>query len=154
MAGIVRTFLFKLVLENAIEMEEKAYNFYENAISKVEDPEPKQILRDLASQELKHRLKLEEVQREVSLGRFQVTENESAETIDTIAADWPEIGSEATSQEILEIALSKEQYAYSFYTILRDKSTIKTVKEIFDALALEEKKHVDWVSAEIGKEEG
>jgi rubrerythrin len=152
MAGPVRTFLFKLVLENAIEAEEKAYNFYEHRISRVQDAEVQELLKRLASIELKHRLKLEEVQRESSLGRLEVSHPETAARLENINRDWPEIGPESTVREVLEAALKKEQDAFSFYTTLQHNAPVRSVKEIFAALASEEKSHVDWITGRLAKE--
>ena len=152
MAGPVRTFLFKLVLENALEAEEKAYNFYERHISGVQDVEVQDLLKRLASIELKHRLKLEEVQRESSLGRLEVSNPETAAQLENINRDWPKIGPESTVREVLETALKKEQDAFAFYTTLQHNAPIRSVKEIFAALANEEKSHADWITARLAKE--
>lgn len=151
MAGIIKNFLLRIVLENAIEAEEKAYDFYEKAIPKVADDEGKQLLRSLASEELKHRLKLEESQREGNLGRLTVETTASANTIDSIAAEWPPITPDSSVQDILETALQKEKQAFAFYSALRDNASLKEIKLIFDGLAAEEKRHIDWISNELAK---
>jgi rubrerythrin len=153
MAGIVRTFLLKLVLEQAIEAEEKAYLFYEHAIGKVKQEEAQELLKSLASAELRHRLTLEETQREGDLGRLQVSEDETVQTIEAISEEWPEITTDTSVDELLEIALTKEKNAVAFYTGLRDNTVLKSLREVFDTLANEEKKHVRWIEREQGKGE-
>ncbi len=149
MAGIIKNFMLKIILENAIEAEEKAYDFYEKAIPTTAEEKAKELLRNLAGEELKHRLKLEETQREGNLGKLTVEKPDTVKTIETFADEWPLITPDTTSQEILEIALEKEKRAYSFYSILRDHASLKAIKQIFDGLAAEERRHIDWVSTEL-----
>ena len=63
MAGIVRKMLLKLVVEDAILREESSYRFYESALEVVPGEEEQRLLRSLCAGELRHRLKLEELQR-------------------------------------------------------------------------------------------
>lgn len=87
------------------------------------------------------------------MGRFQVTEQDHVDTIEQISIEWPPITGGSSTRDLLEIALEKEKYATAFYALLRDKSSIKTIKETFDVLASEEKRHVDWVSNELASTE-
>ncbi len=49
--------------------------------------------------------------------------------------------------EILEFAITKEKEAVSFYTDLRDKESIQSLKETFRELAQEEAKHVKMLTS-------
>ena len=63
MAGLGRKVLLKLVLEDAIIREESSYRFYESALDRVSGREEQELLKKLCAEELRHRLKLEELQR-------------------------------------------------------------------------------------------
>jgi len=53
----------KFVLEDAIAFEEKAYRFYQKALSMTVVDESSHLLKRLLAAELGHRLKLEEIQK-------------------------------------------------------------------------------------------
>jgi rubrerythrin len=79
---MVRRFLLRLILEEAIRREEEAYRFYEAAREPVREPAARELLKRLCAEELRHRLKLEELQRSGEVDQEVVARNsEEAELL-------------------------------------------------------------------------
>ena len=149
-----RKILVKLILEKAIMFEENAYRFYESAISMTASGDAADLLNKLLAAELRHRLKLEEIQNTGELetktayisGRDKLDQDEE---LDMISRGWPVLNPRSSREEILEVALAREKSACSFYNNLYEKSRIKIAEELFGMLAREESEHVIWISEVI-----
>jgi rubrerythrin len=144
-----RKLLVKLILEQALIFEERSYRFYENALEQAVMDESKALLRRLMKEELTHRIKLEEVQKEGDLGALTVTSNSEMEDIEAIRDEWPVIQRDATREAILRIALAKEKSSFSFYRMLAKKSRIRVTEDLFNALSNEELHHVKMIEGEL-----
>jgi len=86
-----RKLLVKLILEQALIFEERAYRFYEEAFEQAVMNESKVLLRRLMKEELGHRIKLEEVQKRGDLGALTVTSSSERDDIKAISDEWPDI---------------------------------------------------------------
>jgi rubrerythrin len=144
LAGLVRKFLFALVLEDAIIREENAYSFYESALHKVSGAESQQLLKKLCAEELRHRLKLEELQRRGETGEIEFSRPQEIELLEE-EQSWPEVPLRASSRDILNLALVKEKQAVRYYQLIGGRSALRTVRDLFFLLAGEESEHVHWV---------
>jgi rubrerythrin len=144
-----RKLLVKLILEQALIFEERAYRFYEEAFEQAVMNESKVLLRRLMKEELGHRIKLEEVQKRGDLGALTVTSSSERDDIEAISEKWPDIDRDATRGEILRIALKKEQRSFNFYRILAKKSRVRVAGEVFNALSNEELQHVKMIEEEL-----
>jgi rubrerythrin len=144
LAGFARKILFALVLEDAVIREENAYRFYESALNKAGGPGAKQLLKKLCAAELRHRLKLEQLQRE---GESEEMAFSLPEEIELLEAEQsrPELPEQATTREILKIALIKERQAARYYQLIAGRSALRRVKDLFHFLAGEESEHARWV---------
>jgi rubrerythrin len=143
-AGFVRKLLLKLVLEDAIIREENAYRFYESALDTAGGQEEKRLLKKLCAGELRHRLKLEELQRS---GETEQIDLSSLPEIELTAEQqaWPEVPARASCAQILELALIKEKQAARYYHLIAGRSALRAVKDVFSFLSGEETNHVYWV---------
>ena len=141
--------LVKLILEQTLIFEERAYRFYERALEQTAMDESKALLKRLMKEELKHRIKLEEVQKEGDLGALTITSSSEMNDIEAIRDEWPDIDRGATREQILKIALSKEQRSFNFYRILAKKSRIRVAGDLFNALSNEELRHVKMLEEEL-----
>jgi rubrerythrin len=144
LARLVRKILFALVLEDAVIREENAYRFYESALDKAGGPEAKQLLKKLCAEELRHRLKLEQLQRR---GESEEIEFSRPQEIELLEAEqsWSGLPEQATTRDILKLALIKERQAVRYYQIIAGRSALRSVRDLFVFLAGEESEHARWV---------
>ena len=63
MAILLRKLLLRIILEQEIVLEEKAYRFYNSLLTRAVMNDSAELLKKLLAEELIHRFKLEEVQR-------------------------------------------------------------------------------------------
>jgi rubrerythrin len=143
--------LVKIVLEQAIIFEERAYQFYEKAFEQTVMNESKKILKRLMKEELKHRIKLEDVQKKGDLGAFTVSGGSEMDDIEAIQDEWPVIDCDATREKILGVALAKEKKSFNFYSILAKKARIRIAGDLFRALSNEELQHVKMIEKELSE---
>jgi rubrerythrin len=148
MAGMLRRFLLRLALEEAIRREEKAYRFYESAVDAVRDPQAADLLRRLCAEELRHRLKLEDLQRTGELDQAGAVEAE-AELLVNPHPEWPAAVGVLKPRDLWEIALRKEQRARDYYRTLATRASAASFRTVFAYLGAEEQRHVDWVQAAL-----
>ena len=144
MAGLVRKVLLKLVLEDAIIREESSYRFYESALDRVSGREQQELLRKLCAEELRHRLKLEELQRRGVTEEIEVSRPPDIELLEE-EQSWPELPAQASCRDILKTALVKEKQAARYYRLIAGRSALRAAKDLFFLLAGEETGHVHGV---------
>jgi rubrerythrin len=136
----------------AIQAEVSAYVFYINATEKVSDDEIKETLRDLASDEKEHFRVLESQYDALHRSERWITYKDAL-----LAEDLPEINEKITEaqrdmleeleslntqDEVLEMALDKEQKAYEFYKSQLEKVDSPEGRETFERLMNFELGHV------------
>jgi rubrerythrin len=148
---MMKKFLVRIILEEAIAFEEKAYRFYQNALSRTVMGESAQMLRKLLVSELKHRMKLDNLQRGGDLAEHPENEMMEQEDFKVIAGPWPKLNPWSTREEVLEAALRKETESYEFYTRVAARAPLKTVRDTFHLLAQEEIQHMKWIRKEMGE---
>ena len=148
---VVRRFLLRLILEEAIRREEEAYRFYEAALEPVREPEAQALLRRLCAEELRHRLKLQELQQRGKLD-FEVearSPEESELLTDSGPAPAPALA-DLQPVDVWRLALRKERLAVAHYGLLARKTPLRVPRRVFAFLAAEEQRHVDWVLGALG----
>jgi rubrerythrin len=142
--GPVKKLLLGLVLEDAIIREENAYRFYESAAEKTSGEEPRKLLKKLCAEELRHRLKLEDLQGRAEVEQIELEQPSDVQLFEA-EQSWPVVPAEATREEILKLALVKERQAARYYGLIAGRSALRIVKKLFLFLAAEETKHVRWI---------
>lgn len=145
MTGLIRKMLFGLVLEDAIVREENSYRFYEAAQKKVEPEDALQLLKKLCAAELRHRLKLEELQKTGESEELEISTQAEIELFDEKEQPWPEVNSRSTYRDILTLALTKEKQAVAYYQTIAGRISMRRVADVFQLLAREESEHARWV---------
>lgn len=144
----IKKFLLKVILEDAIAAEEAAYTFYESALETALDPESVTLLKKLMAGEFQHRMKLEELQKQGCLEPDALSEEVPVDIIQEV--DRPrEIRPGSSLQDILHIALHKEQWAANHYTRLYENVSLRIVKDVFWMLSQEEAQHVLWIKEQL-----
>ncbi len=133
-----RNFTPRQILNRAIGKEAEAKMMYEIYAEKVEDPRSKQLLKELALEEMGHKLALEKVDPEHP-GTFKSPNISSSKFSDF--SERPQITKQSTMQEVLQYAIAEEQDAFNYYTSLVDYASDKKLLNLLRKLASEEKKH-------------
>jgi rubrerythrin len=153
-AKLFRTVLLKLVLEDAIQREERAYRFYETARDHLQEEAPRALLRSLCAEELRHRLKLQELQASGVSEQLRIDAGEGPLPPGPGLGEWPTITPASTATDILQAALRKEQEAARYYRTLSARSGLKAVRDLLSFLAGEEQRHVRWVQQQLQGRQG
>lgn len=129
---------FAEVVRFAIEKEKQAHDFYVSASETVRRANVKEMLLDLAKQEEGHRKRLE------GLDRAKMPDAGARPVPDLMIADQmdnEEVTADTDYQEVLTIAMKREEKAHNLYEILASNSTEPELKELFSLLARDEARH-------------
>jgi rubrerythrin len=127
-------------LEVAIREEIKARNLYLNLSKKVASSATRNMLEELAEQELGHRKLLENVVTEGSYDQLgEAIPQESRGIADFLVET--EIGDDASPQEVMIFAINAEIKAFNFYNDLEKYFSESDLKNLFSRLAAEEQGH-------------
>ncbi len=129
------------IIEQAIQFEEKAYEFYTQAMGMVKLPPVRDTLQELADQEVIHKQKLEQLlqgdtERLIGITPQQVQDLKLA---DYLVAQ--PLTADATFQDVLIVAMNREKASYEFYTTMSQIAQDQTTKDLFAFFAQEELKH-------------
>jgi rubrerythrin len=129
------------IIQRAIQVEEDAYNFYAGASEMVKLPHVKEMLSELAGEEVKHKEKLEEL---LAGDTAQIVAAKQSQKIqDLKLADYlvaSPLNGDATIQDVLMAAMQREKNAHEFYKLMAGLAS-EAVKNLFQFLAQEELKH-------------
>ena len=129
---------FQEVLAFAIEKEEEAAAFYQEAGQKAEKPHMKEAFRSMAREEQKHK----ELLSNLDVGK--VADKKIENVPDLKIGDFlvdVEYNPDMGYQDILILAMKREKKAFQLYTNIADKTDDPDMKKLFQVLAQEEAKH-------------
>jgi len=127
----------KEVLDYAINKEMESQFFYLELADFVEQPEMAKVLTDLASEELRHKEKLESVQvNQIALDDEEVGNLGITERINDIEPD-----AKMDYLEMLIVGMKKEEHARQLYTNLASIVLNQQIRDMFIQLAQEEAGH-------------
>ena len=130
--------LFDEVLEFAIEKEQQAVDDYTAASKTVQRSSIRDMLLEFAAQEETHKRKLMGIDREA------VAETSIVDIPDLKIADYSdtvEVTPDMDYQDLLTVAMKREQKAHNLYATLASNSSEPGLKRLFEMLAQEEAKH-------------
>jgi len=136
------------ILRTAIQREIDAYTLYTNAAKMIETPHVREILNDLAAQEVGHRNKLEgllngNVFRVISKGQQQ-------QVVDLKITDYlveEPLAPDSDFQNVLIVAGKREAASHDLYASLAKVSGDEDATKLFEFLANEELAHKHRVEA-------
>lgn len=145
---------FEEIMNYAIDKEQKAAAFYEEASKKEQYAGARETFSDLAKEEHKHEATLASLSRE-NMEIYKVEKVPDLKISDYLVDVEYEPG--MPYLETLRFAAKREEKAFKFYADLGDKTTSEDHKKLFKVLAQEEAKHklkletlLDDYMAEIG----
>jgi rubrerythrin len=124
-------------LDFAIDRESQANLFYVRLADMVKKPELVKVIKDLATEEVEHRIKLEAVKAgEVTIGEEDVGTLNIADYVPDV-----EPNQNMSYVDLLVVAMNKEKLSYKLYTDLAAIAQRKDLRDIFLKLAQEEAAH-------------
>jgi rubrerythrin len=125
------------VLDFAIGREKEAYLFYVRLADMVKKPELVKIIKDLATEEVEHGIKLEAVKAgKVTIGKKEVGNLNIADYVLDV-----EPNPSMSYVDLLVVAMKKENLAYKLYTDIAAIAQREDLMDIFLKLAQEEAGH-------------
>jgi rubrerythrin len=129
---------FEEVINFAIEREYEAALFYRNLQNIVKQPASKSMLKDLEDMELGHAEYLKNISNQ-GIEEFQIPKLLDLKISDYMVDNVPQ--GETTNQEILVIAMKREEAAKQMYLKLAGEFEAQETKNLFLKMASEEAKH-------------
>jgi rubrerythrin len=135
------------ILKEAIQGEVESYELYRDAVEMVDADHIKGLLRELAQEELGHKLVLEKMLASpagirASVARLQAATIEDYKIADHLVAQ--PLGPDATFQDVCIFAAKKEQQSYELYRGLAEQNSGET-RALLDAMAKDELRHKNLV---------
>ena len=130
--------LFDEIIRFAIEGEQEAVDAYTTASEMVTRANVKEMLLDLAKQEQMHKKRLESIDRE------RVADTAIVNVPDLRIADFMDdvtITADMGYQDILTVAMKREEKAHNLYTTLASNTEDAELRKVFELLAQEEAGH-------------
>ncbi|MFH1086539.1 MAG: ferritin family protein [Chloroflexota bacterium] len=136
------------VLQSALQREIDAYNLYHNAAAMVESPHSREILDDLATQELGHRNRLQAL---LDGQLFRVlSRTQRRRVVDLKITDYlveVPLAHESDFQNILIVAGKREKASHDLYAALARVTEDEDTAKLFEFLAAEELTHKNRVES-------
>jgi rubrerythrin len=132
------TVRFKEIIDFAIEKEQEAVDAYTAASAMVKRSNVREMLLGLARQEEGHKRKLEGVEP----GKVETAHIERVP--DLKIADYTdnvEITADMDYQDVLVVAMKREEKAHNLYAALASNTSDGDLKRLFEVLAQEEARH-------------
>jgi rubrerythrin len=131
-------------LQTGVTMEEGAYNLYSNASKMVKSSGSKQMLKELAQDELKHMEYFEKALKDPSkvVADAQTALKKTIKDLGvTDPLKEPELSPDATYQEVLLYAIKSEKSANTFYLSLSKEFSGNNIAKVWENFAQQEAGH-------------
>jgi rubrerythrin len=135
------------ILTKAIQGEVESYELYRNAVDLVQAGHIKAMLRELAQEEVGHKLALERMLADPAQLKWQVRELKAAPIQDYKIGDHlvaQPLGPGSTFQDVCIFASRKEQESYELYSSMAAQ-TEGEARDLLQAMAKDELRHKNLV---------
>ena len=135
------------ILREAIQGEADAYELYTGAVELVRAEHIKELLGELAQEELGHKVALEKMLADPGRINGQVAALQQADIVDYRIADHlvaRPLGPDSTFQDVCIFAAQKEQESHQLYRDLASQNTGE-VGDLLEAMAKDELRHKNLV---------
>ena len=130
------------VLKAAIQREEEAMSLYQTAAAAAQNESIRQRMVEMAEQERRHKVKLQDVQS--GNVRWAIRRSKAEPVIDLRLSDHLVGGTldpKADYQDVLLFAAHREKTAHEFYLTMAELIEDPLIKNLFSMLADEELRH-------------
>ena len=129
-------------IEKAIEMETAAFQDYRNGYLTANDRRAKDLLRDLALDELRHKYTLERAFFEETVALHEKGyKTGPSMNLSLLLADKPLDGN-ATGQDVMAHAIHEEKRAVDFYKAMAENCGDAPMGEMYERLYQDEEAHL------------
>jgi rubrerythrin len=135
------------ILSDAIQGETESYELYTNAVALVETGHIKELLRELAQEELGHKSALEKMLANPDQLQGQVSAVQQATIEDYKIADHlvaRPLGPDSTFQDVCIFAAQKEKESHELYSGLAAQNSGE-IRDLLEAMAKDELRHKNLV---------
>jgi rubrerythrin len=130
------------ILRQAIRFEEDAHDFYTGAVEMVERPHIRQVLMDMAGEEVKHKERLQTLLDGDTTQIISVRKRGQIEDLKLAEYLVPRgLDAEAGLQDVLIVAMHREKSSHEFYSTMAGIAQDGSAKSLFEFLAQEELVH-------------
>lgn len=137
----------KNVYDFAVEFEREHRDFYKEMIKKTDEKRLQKVFSMLVEQEEKHEKIVEQLRNQE---RVEHVESDilpdAKKTFEEIASDLPNTVLPDDQVELYKKAREMEERTYNFYKEKAEEAELEKIKEVFEKLAGEEKKHENILS--------
>jgi rubrerythrin len=137
------------ILRDAIQGEIESYELYTNAVALIQTEHIKQLLHELAQEELGHKAALEKLLANPEQVRPQVRALQKATVEDYRIADHlvaRPLAPDSSFQDVCIFAAKKEQQSYELYRDLAAQNTGE-IGDLLEAMARDELRHKNLVES-------
>lgn len=132
---------FDAALDKAIEMEECGFRNYLQTIRKLRNPQAREMLREVALEELAHKQHLEKALLDGALEKAEAAQPVPVMNLAHFFGK-KEIGPDANVREALAFAIHLEKEAVQFYRQVSEACSGAPMASLFAALLADESRHL------------
>jgi len=132
----------EVAIEKAIEMEDKSFTTYKDLYFKVKDRLAKDVLKDLALDELKHKYTLEKAYFEDTVELHDKGETDGPSMNLTLLLEEKPLDHAANDQDVMVFAIHDEKRSVDFYRAMAGQCGGAPMEKMFSRLAQDEEGHL------------
>ncbi len=133
----------EVALEKAIEMETKSFIVYKEIYLKADDRLAKDLLRDLALDELKHKYTLEKAFFEETILLHDLGHSEGPSINLNLLLEEQPINESASVQGVMRYAIQDKKRAVDFYKKMGEQCSGAPMEAMFRQIAQDEESHLE-----------
>jgi rubrerythrin len=135
----------KEILDLAINFEKESYVFYSGLVETIQNRALHGVLKDLATSEIGHRTKLENLMKDIEeVGQKVIVDMEPKEVQNLKLGDLllpMDLKPGSSFQDVLIAAMKREGNAHEFYLNMQKLAKTEESRKLFEFLANEELEH-------------
>jgi len=132
----------EVALEKAIELEIQSFQTYKEAYPKISDPHVKDLVKDLALEELEHKYILEKAYFEETVALHDENMKEGPSMKLSLLLQEKPLEEDADDQDVMIHAIHDEKRAVDFYKKMAEQCSGAPMEEMFKRLYLDEEAHL------------
>ena len=132
----------EVALEKAIEMEMKSFQTYKEAYLKIRESRVKDLVKDLALEELEHKYILEKAYFEETVALHEEDAKEGPSMKLSLLLKEKALEDDADDQDVMIHAIHDEKRAVDFYKKMAEQCGGAPMEEMFKRLFQDEEAHL------------
>lgn len=132
----------EMALEKAIEMEMKSFQVYRKAYLKIKEPRVKDLVKDMALEELEHKYILEKAYFEETVALHDEDMKEGPSMNLSLLLQQKPLKEDADDQDVMIHAIHDEKRSVDFYKKMAEQCGGAPMEEMFMRLYMDEEAHL------------